>query len=137
MERRGTLGSGRRKVSDQRSALEIENYETHTSQISPIHEVSGRNLMIPSSDISRASNYSTEAKNLAESPDIVDSSAPKLSFCVPSPFSPPITKTVWPWSFTYLDVLAVHLGTSFPYSKWFEREAHQASMPPYNQISDS
>ncbi|KAE8665196.1 protein TIC 20-I [Hibiscus syriacus] len=93
MERRGTLGSGRRKVSDQGSALGIENYETPTSQKSPIHEVTGRNMMNPSSEISRASNYSTEAKNLAESPDIVDSSAPKLSFCVPSPFSPPITKT--------------------------------------------
>ncbi|KAK8571267.1 hypothetical protein V6N13_103396 [Hibiscus sabdariffa] len=140
MERRGTLGSGRRKISNQRSALERENYETPTSQKSPIHEVTGRNMMIPSSegsngliiptnaphlkgaglhglvvssrfaisvcvvclilfcvvavDISNAGTYSTEAKNLAELPDIVDSSAPKLSFCIPSPFSPPITKTL-------------------------------------------
>ncbi|XVF63794.1 hypothetical protein PTKIN_Ptkin09bG0115600 [Pterospermum kingtungense] len=41
-----------------------------------------------------ASNYSIEVKNLAESPDIVDSSAPKLSFCVPSSCSPPITNTL-------------------------------------------
>ncbi|KAE8714418.1 hypothetical protein F3Y22_tig00110198pilonHSYRG00334 [Hibiscus syriacus] len=94
MERRGTLGSGRRKVSDQRSALEIENYETPTSQKISICEDTEGNLMIPSSDISRASNYSAEAKNLAESPDIVDSPAPKLSFCISSPFSPPTTKTL-------------------------------------------
>ncbi|KAK8624388.1 hypothetical protein V6N13_065733 [Hibiscus sabdariffa] len=94
MERRGTLGSGRRKISDQRSALERENYETPTSQKSPIHEVRGRDMMIPSSDISKAGTYSTEAKNLVESPGTVDPSAPKLSFCIPSPFSPPITKTL-------------------------------------------
>ncbi|XVE69824.1 hypothetical protein DITRI_Ditri10aG0022700 [Diplodiscus trichospermus] len=42
-------------------------------------------------DISSASNYSIEVKNLSESPDTVDSSAPKLSFCIPSP---PITNTL-------------------------------------------
>ncbi|XP_039050127.1 uncharacterized protein LOC120191222 [Hibiscus syriacus] len=94
MERREKLGSGRRKVSNQRSALEIENYETPTSQKLSIREDTGGNMMIPSSDITRESNYSTEAKNLAESPDIVDSSAPKLSFCTSPPFSPPITKTL-------------------------------------------
>ncbi|XWS25818.1 hypothetical protein CRYUN_Cryun27aG0099800 [Craigia yunnanensis] len=94
MEIKGTLGSDRGNLSDQGSALEIENYGTPTSQKSPVHEDMGGNMMTPRSDISRASNYSIEVKNLAESPDIVDSSAPKLSFCMPPSFSPPITNTL-------------------------------------------
>ncbi|WRX30462.1 hypothetical protein QQP08_022949 [Theobroma cacao] len=85
MEIKGTLGSDRGNLSDQGSVLEIENYGTPTSQKSPVHAPS---------DVSRASNYSIEVKNLAESPDIVDSSAPKLSFSIPSSFSPPITDTL-------------------------------------------
>ncbi|XWS21025.1 hypothetical protein CRYUN_Cryun30bG0019600 [Craigia yunnanensis] len=88
MEIKGTLGSDTGNLSDQGSAIEFENYGTPTSQKSPVHEDMG------GSDISRASNYSIEVKNLAESPDIVDSSAPKLSFCIPSSFSPPITNTL-------------------------------------------
>ncbi|KAL4273395.1 hypothetical protein GQ457_13G019710 [Hibiscus cannabinus] len=126
MERRGTLGSGRRKISDQRSALEIENNETPTSQKSPIHEDMERNMMIPSSDISRASNYSTEAKNLAESPDIVDSSATKLSFCMPSPFSPPITKAL------------SGRGHSLPFNSTPSRRArHSPGHRLLRQVSDS
>ncbi|XP_022769058.1 uncharacterized protein LOC111312747 [Durio zibethinus] len=89
MEIKGTLGSDR--VSHEGSPLEIGNYGTHTSQKSPVHEEMGGNVMTPSSDLSRASNYSIEMKNLAEPPDFVDSSTPKLSFCLPSSFSPPIT----------------------------------------------
>ncbi|XWS14538.1 hypothetical protein CRYUN_Cryun35bG0018400 [Craigia yunnanensis] len=90
-------GAGRNdrgNLSDQGSPLEIENYGTPSSQKSPVHEEMGGNMMTPPSDISMASNYSIEVKNLAESPDIVESSAPKLSFCIPSSFSPPITDTL-------------------------------------------
>ncbi|KAK8580875.1 hypothetical protein V6N12_071126 [Hibiscus sabdariffa] len=45
-------------------------------------------------DISRASDYSVDVKNLAESPNIVDSSTPKLSFCTPSSLSSPVTDTL-------------------------------------------
>ncbi|KAE8712661.1 putative NAD(P)-binding Rossmann-fold superfamily protein [Hibiscus syriacus] len=45
-------------------------------------------------DISRSSNFSVDVKNLAELPDIIDSSTPELSFCVPSSFSPPISDTL-------------------------------------------
>ncbi|XP_022772709.1 uncharacterized protein LOC111315332 [Durio zibethinus] len=94
MEIKGTLGSDRGNLSDQGSELGIENYGTPTSQKSPIREDMGGDLMNPPSDISRASNYSMEGKILAESPDIVDSSAPKLSFCIPPSFSSPITNTL-------------------------------------------
>ncbi|XVE56094.1 hypothetical protein DITRI_Ditri03aG0209700 [Diplodiscus trichospermus] len=94
MEIKGTLGSDRGNLSDQGSPLGIENYGTPTSQKSPVHEEMGGNMMTPCSDISRASNYSAEVKNLAESPDIVDSSVPKLSFSIPSSFSPPIADTM-------------------------------------------
>lgn len=49
MERKGTLGSGRRHISDQRNELEIENYEIPTSQKFPIREDTSRNMMTPSS----------------------------------------------------------------------------------------
>ncbi|GMI91282.1 hypothetical protein like AT1G75400 [Hibiscus trionum] len=91
MEIKGTLGSDRGNLSDQGSPLEIETYGTPTSQKSPVHEEMSGNMMTPPSDISRASNYSVDVKNLAESPDIVDSSTPKLSSCIPSSFSQPIT----------------------------------------------
>ncbi|KAK8551829.1 hypothetical protein V6N13_120265 [Hibiscus sabdariffa] len=94
MEIKGALGSGRGNLSDQGSPLEIEAYGTPTSQKSPVHEEMGGDMMIPPSDISRASNYSVDVKNLAESSDIVDSSTPKLSSCIPSSFSPPITDTL-------------------------------------------
>ncbi|MFQ6628814.1 hypothetical protein Gotur_006884 [Gossypium turneri] len=152
MERKGTLGSGRRNISDQRNALEIENYEIPTCQKFPIREDMGRNMMTPSSvfsnmawcqfppfyylfvfclklfyvvaaDISRASNYSIEVKNLAESPDIVDSSAPKLSFCIPSPLSPPITKT-----------LSGHIPSNSTPSRWAR---HSPGHRLLRQVSDS
>ncbi|KAG8499088.1 hypothetical protein CXB51_005491 [Gossypium anomalum] len=123
MERKGTLGSGRRNISDQRNALEIENYEIPTCQKFPIREDMGRNMMTPSSEISRASNYSIEVKNLAESPDIVDSSAPKLSFCIPSPLSPPITKT-----------LSGHIPSNSTPSRWAR---HSPGHRLLRQVSDS
>ncbi|KAK8678432.1 hypothetical protein V6N13_143933 [Hibiscus sabdariffa] len=94
MEIKGTLGSDRDILSDQGSLLEIEAYGTPTSQKSPVHEEIGGDLMIPRSDISRASDYSVDVKNLAESPNIVDSSTPKLSFCTPSSLSSPVTDTL-------------------------------------------
>ncbi|KAK8354162.1 hypothetical protein V6Z12_A05G203900 [Gossypium hirsutum] len=93
MEIKGTLGSDRGNFSDQGSPLEIETYGTPTSQKSPVHEEMGGNMMTPPSDISRGSNYSVDIKNLVELPDIIDSSTPKLSFCMPSSFSPPVTDT--------------------------------------------
>ncbi|KAB2089884.1 hypothetical protein E1A91_A03G095400v1 [Gossypium mustelinum] len=123
MERKGTLGSGRRNISDQRNALEIENYEIPTCQKFPIREDMGRNMMTPSSDISRASNYSIEVKNLAESPDIVDSSAPKLSFCTPSPLSPPNTKTLFG-----------HIPSNSTPSRWAR---HSPGHRLLRQVSDS
>ncbi|OMO75226.1 Zinc finger, RING-type [Corchorus olitorius] len=94
MEIKGTLSSDRGNLSDQGSPLEMENYGTPASQKSPVHEEMCGNMMTPPSDISRASNYSVEVKNLAESPDVVDSSTAKLSFSIPSSFSPPITDTL-------------------------------------------
>ncbi|KAK8475636.1 hypothetical protein V6N13_010286 [Hibiscus sabdariffa] len=94
MEIKGALGSGRGNLSDQGSPPETEAYGTPTSQKSPVNEEMGGDMMTPPSDISRASNYSVDVKNLAESPDIVDSSTPKLSSCIPSSFSPPITDTL-------------------------------------------
>ncbi|GKV46949.1 hypothetical protein SLEP1_g53906 [Rubroshorea leprosula] len=91
MEIKGALGSGRGNLSDQGSPL--QNYGTPTSQKSPVHEEVGRNLLTPRSEISTASNYSTEVRNLAESPDNAGSSAPKLSFPMTSSFSPPVTDT--------------------------------------------
>ncbi|KAL1112228.1 hypothetical protein V6Z11_D02G114000 [Gossypium hirsutum] len=123
LERKGTLGCGRRNISDQRNALEIENYEIPTCQKFPIREDMGRNMMTPSSDISRASNYSIEVKNLAESSDIVDSSAPKLSFCIPSPPSPPITKT-----------LSGHIPSNSTPSRWAR---HSPGHRLLRQVSDS
>ncbi|XVE94652.1 hypothetical protein REPUB_Repub02eG0027200 [Reevesia pubescens] len=94
MEIKRTLGSDRGNLSDQGSPLEIENYGTPASLKSPVHDGMGGDMMTPPSDISRSSNYSIEVKNLGESPDVVDSSTPKLSFCIPSSFSPPIIDTL-------------------------------------------
>lgn len=90
MEMKGTLGSSRTNLSDQGSPL--DNYGTPTSLKSPVHEV-GRNLSTPFSDISTASNYSREIRNIAESPDDADSSTPKLSCPVTSSLSPLVTDT--------------------------------------------
>ncbi|XP_039057696.1 uncharacterized protein LOC120201085 [Hibiscus syriacus] len=78
MEVKETLGSDRGNLSDQGSPLEIETYETPISQKSPVHEDMGGNMMTPPSDITRASNYSVDVKNLEELPNIIDSSTPDL-----------------------------------------------------------
>ncbi|GMI82545.1 hypothetical protein like AT1G75400 [Hibiscus trionum] len=123
MEIKGTLGSDREILSDQG---EIEAYGTPTSQKSPVHEEIGGNMMIPPSDISRASNYSVDVKNLAESPDIVDSSTPKLSFSIPSSFSPPIT-----------DTLSSHAHLLPPNSAPSRRDHYSPGKQLSRQMSDS
>lgn len=90
MEMKGTLGSSRANLSEPGSPL--ESYGTPTSLKSPVHEV-GRNLSTPFSDISTASNFSREIRNIAESPDNADSSTPKLSCPVTSSLSPLVTDT--------------------------------------------
>ncbi|XP_022761755.1 uncharacterized protein LOC111307774 [Durio zibethinus] len=126
MEIKGTLGSDRGNLSDQGSPLEIENHGTPTSQKSPVHEEMGGTMMTRPSDISRASNYSIEVKNLAESPDIVDSSAPKLSFCIPSSLSPPI-----------IDTLSSHAHSLPPNSTPSRRTRHSPGHRLLRQVSDS
>ncbi|KAK9270897.1 hypothetical protein L1049_026483 [Liquidambar formosana] len=89
MEMKGEIGLERSNFSDGGSPL--ENFGTPISQKSPVHEGIVVNSMTTPSDISIASNYSPEVKNFRESPEIADTSAPKLSFSIPSAFSTPTT----------------------------------------------
>lgn len=82
MELKGSLGSERANLSDGGSLM--DNFGTPTSLKSPAHEGVDMNMMTPHSDLSMASNFSPEAKNLAGSPEIAESSAPNLSFAVSS-----------------------------------------------------
>ncbi|XVF73804.1 hypothetical protein PTKIN_Ptkin13bG0011100 [Pterospermum kingtungense] len=126
MEIKVTLGSGSGNLSYQGSLLEFENYGIPASQKSPFHEDMGGNMMTPPSDISRASNFSVEVKNLVESPDCVDSSAPKLSFCIPSSFSPPI-----------MDTISSHAHLLPPNSTPSRRARHLPEHQLFRQVSDS
>ncbi|KAL4278653.1 hypothetical protein GQ457_03G038580 [Hibiscus cannabinus] len=126
MEIKGSLGSDRDILPDQGSLLEIEAYGTPTSQKSPVHEEIGGDLMIPPSDMSRASDYSVDVKNLAESPNIVDSSTQKLSFCTPSSFSSPVT-----------DTLSSHAHLLPPNSTPSRRAPYSPGQQLSSQVSDS
>ncbi|GLT41099.1 hypothetical protein SLA2020_151890 [Shorea laevis] len=121
MEMKGVLGSGRGNLSDQGSPL--ENSGTPTSEKSPAHE-GGRNLLTPHSEISTASNYSTEVRNLAESPDNADSSAPKLSIPMTSSLSQQITDTT---------CIHPHPANSTPSRRACRSPGHQL----LRQVSDS
>lgn len=81
LEMKVRLGHERGNFSDGGSLL--DNFGTPTSQKSPVHEGTVANLMTPS-DLSMESNHYTEVKNLTESSEIADLSAPKLSFSIPS-----------------------------------------------------
>ncbi|KAE8715538.1 protein TIC 20-I [Hibiscus syriacus] len=126
MEIKGTLGSDRSNLSDQGSLHEIEAYGTPASQKSPVREEMGENMTTHPSDISRASNYSVDVKNLAESPNIIDSSTPKLSFCIPSSFSSPIT-----------DTSSSHAHLLPPNSTPSQRACHSPGQQLLRQVSDS
>ncbi|KAE8674803.1 protein TIC 20-I [Hibiscus syriacus] len=126
MEIKGSLGSDRGNLSDQGSLHEIEAYGTPTSQKSPVREEMGENMMTHPSGISRASNYSVDVKNLAESPDIIDSSSLKPSFCIPSSFSPPIT-----------DTLSSHAHLLPPNSTPSPQARHSPGQQLSRQVSDS
>ncbi|KAF5455869.1 hypothetical protein F2P56_025401 [Juglans regia] len=93
MELKRSLGSERGILSDGGSLM--ENFGTPTSLKSPAHEGADVNLMTPHSDLSTASNFSTEVKNLAESPEIADSAAPNHSiFSMLSALSAPSIDTL-------------------------------------------
>ncbi|KAJ7957794.1 RING/U-box superfamily protein [Quillaja saponaria] len=124
MELKCSLSSERGDLSDGGSTL--ENSVTPISQKSHVHDSLITNLMTPSSDQSMASNCSMAVKNLAESPEIADSSASKLSLSVPSFFSTPTTDP-FP-NHTYY-----HLPNSAP-SRWAR---HSPGHPLLRQISDS
>lgn len=66
------------------------NFETPSQKSpSPVHEEIGSLSMMTPSDISVASNYSPEVKNSSDSPEITDTSAPKISYSISSVFSTP------------------------------------------------
>ncbi|XP_057731473.1 uncharacterized protein LOC130946663 [Arachis stenosperma] len=124
MELKGSLSSERGNLSDGGSTL--ENSVTPISQKSPVHERLVANQMTPSSNLSLSSNCSTVVKNLAESPEIAESSMPNVSYSIPSVFSTPTT-----------DPLPNHndhnLPNSMP-SRWAHRSPGH---PLLRQISDS
>ncbi|KAJ7966795.1 RING/U-box superfamily protein [Quillaja saponaria] len=124
MELKGSLGSERGNFSDGGSTL--ENSETPICQKSPVHESLVTNPMTPYSDSSMASNCSVVVKNLAESPEIADSSATNLSFSIPSVFSTPTADHLHNHNY-------YHLPSSTP-SRWAHRSPGH---PLLRQISDS
>ncbi|KAA8528678.1 hypothetical protein F0562_036033 [Nyssa sinensis] len=69
----------------------LENFGTPMSQKSPVHEGQGANAITPPSDLSMAGHDNTEVQSSTQSPEIVESYAPVLSFSVlsSSSFSTP------------------------------------------------
>lgn len=118
MELKGPLGSERGNFSDMGSPL--ENFGSPTSQKSPVHGGTVTHLMTSPSDLSMASNYSPEIKNLAES------SAPNLSFSIPSAFSTPTA-----------DLLATTAYPLFPNSTPSRRARRSPGHQLLRQVSDS
>lgn len=89
IDSKGDIGLERGNLSDGGSL--VGNLGTPTSQKSPVHEGKGANSTYTPSDMSMASNYSAEVKDYVDSPEIADTSLPKLSFSAPSAFSTPTT----------------------------------------------
>ncbi|EEF52624.1 uncharacterized protein LOC8275774 [Ricinus communis] len=87
VEVKGPLSSDRGNLSDEGSLH--ESFGTPISLKSPLHERIGANLIAQPSGLSLESNYPALGKNSAESPDIVELSAPKLPYSVHSSFSTP------------------------------------------------
>ncbi|GMN35604.1 hypothetical protein TIFTF001_005392 [Ficus carica] len=124
MELKGPLGSERGNFSDMGSPL--ENLGSPISQKSTVHGGTVPHLMTSPSDLSVASNYSPEVKNLAESSGIPDLSAPNLSFSIPSTFSTPTA-----------DPLATACYPHFPNSTPSRRARRSPGHQLLRQVSDS
>uniref|UniRef100_A0A5B7AH73 RING-type domain-containing protein n=1 Tax=Davidia involucrata TaxID=16924 RepID=A0A5B7AH73_DAVIN len=82
MEMKGELGLDGGNFSGGGSPL--ENFGTPVSQKSPVHEGQGANPITPPSDLSMVGHDNAEVQSSTESPEIVNTSAPVLSFSVPS-----------------------------------------------------
>ncbi|KAA8537586.1 hypothetical protein F0562_027194 [Nyssa sinensis] len=82
MEMKGGLGLDGGTFSGGRSPS--ENFGTPMSQKSPVHEGQGANPITPPSDLLMAGIDNAMVQSSIESPEIVNTSAPKLSFSVPS-----------------------------------------------------
>ncbi|XP_062098987.1 uncharacterized protein LOC133804892 isoform X2 [Humulus lupulus] len=127
MELKGPLGSERGNFSDMGSlGSPLENFGSPTSQKSPVHGGTVTHLMASPSDLSMASNYSSEIKSLTESSGIRDSSAPNLSFSLPSTFSIPTA-----------DPLAMTAYPIFPNSTPSRRARRSPGHQLLRQVSDS
>ncbi|KAK2660589.1 hypothetical protein Ddye_007122 [Dipteronia dyeriana] len=133
-EIKGAIDSERGNLSDGGS---LENFGTPASPKSPVHEEMGVNSLTLPSDISMASNFSTElrsiashnsleVKNLAESPNIADTSAQKLSFSLSSSFSTPNA-----------DPLSTHAHILPPSSTPTRRARRSPGHRLLRQVSDS
>lgn len=113
MEIKGELIFDRGNLSGRGSPL--GNFGTPTSQKSPVHEGLGATT-ITSSEISLAGNDNTKVQSSTESPEIIDSSAPKISLSVPS-------------SSSFSTSAANHLSSqarSLPSNSTQSRRAHQS-----------
>ncbi|KAL7207632.1 hypothetical protein ACSBR1_029561 [Camellia fascicularis] len=113
MEIKGELIFDRGNLSGRGSPL--GNFGTPTSQKSPVHEGLGATT-ITSSEISLAGNDNTKVQSSTESPEIIDSSAPKISLSVPS-------------SSCFSTSAANHLSSqarSLPSNSTQSRRAHQS-----------
>ncbi|KAH7567226.1 hypothetical protein JRO89_XS07G0034600 [Xanthoceras sorbifolium] len=133
-EIKGSIDSERGNLSDGGS---LENFGTPASLKSPVHEEMGVNLLTLPSDISMASNFSTElrsiashnsaeVKNMAESPNMADTSAQKLSFSISSSFSTPNA-----------DPLSTNAHTLPPSSTPSRRARRSPGHQLLRQVSDS
>ncbi|XP_059634058.1 uncharacterized protein LOC132276586 isoform X2 [Cornus florida] len=89
MEMKGELSSDRGNFSVGGSPL--ESFRTPLSQKSPVHETQVANLITPCSDLPVAGNDSIEVQCSTDSPEIENTSAPEISYSVPSSssFLPP------------------------------------------------
>lgn len=125
MEIKGELIFDRGNLSGRGSPL--GNFGTPTSQKSPVHEGLGATT-ITSSEISLAGNDNTKVQSSTESPEIIDSSAPKISLSVPS-------------SSSFSTSAANHLSSqarSLPSNSTQSRRAHQSpGHQLLRQVSDS
>ncbi|KAL7175316.1 hypothetical protein ACSBR2_029008 [Camellia fascicularis] len=125
MEIKGELIFDRGNLSGRGSPL--GNFGTPTSQKSPVHEGLGATT-ITSSEISLAGNDNTKVQSSTESPEIIDSSAPKISLSVPS-------------SSCFSTSAANHLSSqarSLPSNSTQSRRAHQSpGHQLLRQVSDS
>ncbi|KAI8002960.1 hypothetical protein LOK49_LG08G00407 [Camellia lanceoleosa] len=125
MEIKGELIFDRGNLSGRGSPL--GNFGTPTSQKSPVHEGLGATT-ITSSEITLAGNDNTKVQSSTESPEIIDSSAPKISLSVPS-------------SSSFSTSAANHLSSqahSLPSNSTQSRRAHQSpGHQLLRQVSDS